>query len=325
MGWGKRIAIGCGGLLGLLLIAGGVLWIWKPWIPEVEVVEPGEGGTRVTVGGNPANYYAPRGSAAPGLLLLGGSEGGLGSGLGKMAEDLHGQGYAVLQLSYFRAPGQPEDLVRVPLETFLSGLDWLKAQPGIDPARIGIVGGSKGAEAALITAARRPDVRAVVGGMPSSVAWPGFSWSGGGVDGSSWTLGGRDLPYLPYGEGDFRQGIGSVYVNGLKQASAHPQAAIPIERSRAAVLLVCGEADSLWPSCPMARQLAKRDPRVTVLAYPDAGHGVFGPPVAADRAEGLATLGGSGEGNNRARASGWPRVLAFLERELAGPAPAPAR
>lgn len=325
-GWGRRLAVGCGALLALALLAGLALWIWKPWVPEIEVVEPGEGGRRVAIGSNPGNYYPPApGQAVPGILILGGSEGGLGGGVGSMAQALHREGHAVLQLSYFRAPGQPEDLVRVPFETFLSGLDWLKRQPGVDPQRIAIVGGSKGAEAALLAASMRGDVRAVVAGMPSSVVWPGFSWTGTSVEGSSWTLGGKDVPALPYGEGDFRQGIGSVYVNGLKQAGSHPRAAIPIERSRATVLLVCGEADSLWPSCPMARQLAKRDPRVTVLAYPDAGHGVFGPPVAADKAKGLATLGGSGEGNNRARADSWPKVLAFLERELAGPAPAPAR
>ena len=58
----------------------------------------------------------------------------------------------------------------MPLELFDRALGWLKAQEEVDGARLAIVGGSKGAEAALIVASRHPELRAVVAGMPSSVA-----------------------------------------------------------------------------------------------------------------------------------------------------------
>jgi dienelactone hydrolase len=116
-----------------------------------------------------------------------------------------------------------------------------------------------------------------------------------------------------------------ILAGSLKTLPRHPGAAIPIERASAPVLLVCGEADTLWPSCPMARQLDERAsrhgrPAITLLAYPSAGHGAFGLP----RPPGAKAAPG-GEGNDRARADAWPRAIAFLKSELAKRPPAPRR
>ena len=264
------------------------------------------------------NFYpSPLPGKHGGILLVGGSEGGLGAGSARMARALQAAGFTVLHLSYFRAPGQSEALARVPLERFATGLAWLARQPSVDPRRIGLVGGSKGAEAMLLVASRTPGLRAVVAGMPSSVVWPGFSWTGP-AEGSSWTAAGKDLPSLPYGS-FAPPNIGSVYVNGLAHIADHPEAAIAIERASAPVLLICGGADILWPSCPMANQLKERAPqRVTILAYADAGHAVFGLPVdPADKNYArLAALGGTVAGNAAARIDGWPKIVAFLHAQL---------
>jgi len=238
----------------------------------------------------------------------------------QMGMDLQAAGFSVLQVSYYRAPGQPAAFSRVPLETFDSALAWLRKQTGVDKRRIGVLGASKGAEGALITASRHMDIRAVVAGMPSAYQWAAFSWDGADVPGASWSLAGNDLPFLPYGAFDPAVGMASIYEGGLKDAAAHADAAIPIEASPAPVLLVCGKADALWPSCPMADMLKARDPRVTVLAYDDAGHAVFGPPLVADSPSlpVLASLGGSPGGNNAARGDSWPKVIAFLQGALGG-------
>jgi dienelactone hydrolase len=287
--------------------------------PPVEMSDPGVTGKRIATDGIIGNFYPAqaRGRHAA-ILLLGGSEGALGAGSTRIAKALQADGFNVLHLSYFRAPGQSEALVHVPVETFAKGLAWLSRQPSVDPGSIGLVGGSKGGEAVLLIASRTPSVRAVVAGMPSSVIWPGMSWTAP-VEGSSWSAGGADLPALPYGR-FAPPTIGSVYENGLAKAAEHPDTAIPIEKSTAPVLLVCGEADTLWPSCPMARQLKARDPRVTVLNYADAGHAVFGPPVdpTSPGYPRLGALGGSSAGNAAARVDGWPKVLAFLHKALGG-------
>ena len=301
-------------------------------LPEIEVLAPGATGKRIAQGELFGNYFPAQGPDAglgshPAVLLLGGSEGGLGGGAHQMALALQKEGFAVFHLAYFGAPGQTDALEGIQLELFDKGLDWLKTQPGVDPARIAVMGASKGAEAALLVAARRPDLTAVVAGMPTSVAWNGVNWaSGGQSERASWTAYGKDVPTMPFGDWDQADGIISVYrtiMDPARQAEAE-RGAIPIERGRAEVLLVCGEAETMWPACPMARQVAARSkarsgPPVTVFAYKDAGHFVFGPPIARDHRfyPRLGEYGGSVEGNAAARADSWPRVITFLRRAMA--------
>lgn len=297
-------------------------------LPKIEVLAPGETGERITQGDIFGNYFPASGPGPhPAVLLLGGSEGGLGGGTHHMALALQKEGFAVFQLAYFGAPGQTDALERIPLELFDNGLDWLKARPEVDPARVAVMGASKGAEAALLVASRRPDLRAVVAGMPTSVAWDGVNWaSGGQSERASWTAGGKEVATMPFGDWDQADGIISVYrtIEDPVRLAEAERAAIPVERARAAVLLVCGEAETMWPACPMSRQIAARakvrsGPEVTVLAYKDAGHFVFGPPIRRDHRfyPRLGEYGGSVEGNAAARMDSWPKVVAFLRRTMA--------
>lgn len=321
MRWFKRILIGLAALVALLLCAGIALWIWKPWVPAIERVDPAPKGKRVDGGGVIANFYPAAGPGShPGVLLLGGSEGGIGKGVTRMATGLQAEGFSVLVAAWYRLPGQRPDIDAVPLELPAKALDKLAQMPGVAADKLAVVGASKGAELALLFATRQgPRVKAVVAGMPSSVAWQGMSWEGRDT-GGSWSEGGKALPYVPYPEGAGGFDIGKVYREGLRTVARHPEAVIPVERIAAPVLLVCGEADTLWPSCPMARAAAARGlsagKQVAVLAYPDAGHAVFGLPLADDDTSGLDGLGGTNAGNNAARKDGWPKVLAFLHAAL---------
>jgi dienelactone hydrolase len=316
-----------------LAVAGVVaVWYFNPFAPPVTVADPAPEGRRITGNGLLANYYPPPGEGKhAGILLLGGSEGGLGQGGGRMAKALQEKGFAVLHVSYFAAPGQPAKLELVPLETFDRALDWLKVQAEVDAERLAIVGGSKGAEAALIVATRHAELGAVVAGMPSSVAWQGIDWNFLNMivnpPNGSWSLAGKPIPFLPYGQPKkFGGPIADVYIAGLEALAQHENAIIPIEQSKAAVLLICGKRDTLWPSCPMADQVkaraeAKGGPIVTILAYDDAGHAVMGLPVEKTNPnyDKLDSLGGTDDGNNAARTDGWPKVLEHLGSALKGP------
>ncbi|MFM9865014.1 MAG: alpha/beta hydrolase family protein [Micropepsaceae bacterium] len=319
-------------LIGLAVAGVAALWALNPFAPEVTVADPAPEGRRITESGLVANYYPPKGEGKhPGVLLLGGSEGGLGTGGARMAKALQEKGYAVLHASYFGAPGQNKILALVPLETFDRALDWLKAQNEVDAERLAIVGGSKGAEAALIVAARHPELRAVVAGMPSNVAWQGIDMNIVNMmfnpPGGSWSLGGKPIPFVPYVQPkEFTGDIGAIYAASLLDLPKHEDAIIPIEKTRAPVLLICGKQDTLWPACPMADQVkaradAKGGPTVTVLAYDDAGHAVMGLPVEKSNKnyDRLDSLGGTDDGNNAARTDGWAKVIAHLEAALAAP------
>lgn len=319
------------GLVVMAIVGVAVLYIARPFEPPVESASPGETGVRIEEDGMIANYFPALSDSQnppeknPAILILGGSEGGLGIGAYYMAIGLQKEGFSVLQLSYYRLDGQPKDFFNVPLETFDKGLDWLKAQPNIDPSRIGIFGTSKGAEAALITASRRSDVRATVLGAPTSAVWAGFSWVFGGINSRpSWHLDDEPYPYLPYGRPESSGGwYYSGYANGLLSLDEHRDAIIKVENANGPVLALCGEKDTLWPACKMARQIETRakekgGPLVEVLAYPEAGHVSVGVPFDPTLipAEIFERWGGTLEANMAAMTDGWSKIVRFLTENL---------
>ncbi len=290
-----------------------------PQMPPPVVSDPGPEGSRVATGKVFANYFPAKGAGLhPAVLVLGGSEGGLGVAALRDAKALQAEGFAVLQLCYFGCPGTPEHLFDVPLETFSEGLAWLRAQPGVDPDRIGIEGGSKGSEAALLAATRDRRLKAVVVTMPSSVSWPGITYSAEMKP--SWTEGGKPLPYLPYAFAQAPKSVFDIYNMALPTLPQHADGVIPVERIGGPIMLVCGEADNLWPSCPMSDLIAERlkakgRPAPIILRYANAGHGVFGVPVDQPSPK-IASLGGTVGGNVAARADSWPKSVAFLKAHL---------
>lgn len=292
-------------------------------MPGPVIADPAPQGVRISEAGVFANYFAARGAGKhPGIIVLGGSEGGLGTGSMRVAKALHAHGFDVLQLAYFGVPGAPHALAKIPLETFDRGLSWLKARPEVEANRIGLEGASRGAEAALLYASRTPDIKAVVVGMPSSVVWQGMNFAGSAT--SSWTDGGQSIPFLPYGPVTNYNDIYGAFANGLKAQDKHADAIIPVEKINGPVMLVCGEADTLWPSCAMSEEIVARLRAmhfrfgVQLLKYKDAGHAVFGLPVDRNDPEfsTLGSIGGSVAGNEAAREASWPHALALFDEAL---------
>jgi dienelactone hydrolase len=277
--------------------------------------------TTVTANGLVADFYRPAdaGGPLPAVIVIGGSRGGMDARTAWEAKTLAEHGYATLQLAYFFAPGLPTAIHLIPLEYFKSAIDWLRAQPGVDPDRIGIVGTSIGGMAALLVASHYPELKVVVAAVPSSVVWSTF----GSSTTSMFSFAGQPLPFLPYG---MRSGhrILNLYDDGLNAIAQHPDAIIPVERINGPVMVICGTLDSLWPSCRMSAQVVARlhDHKfrhtVRLLDYSDAGHSVFGPPVAPESPDfaALGALGGSPASNNAARLDSWPKAVTFIDAAL---------
>jgi len=199
-------------------------------------------------------FLPPRGSVRrPGVLLLGGSEGGVRRKYD--AALLASHGYPALALGYFGVPGLPATLHDIPLEYFVTAARLLRAQPGADPGGVVVNGYSRGSEAALLLAEYHPDlVRGAILYAPNDKVWPGFPDGG-----NAWTNGGVPVP----------------------------RTAIPVTHVAGPVLAIAGGADRVWRSATQAQQIMRRldDAHVTAahqaLVYPDAGHGVGSFPYLA--------------------------------------------
>ncbi|WP_331013417.1 acyl-CoA thioester hydrolase/BAAT C-terminal domain-containing protein [Sphingomonas sp.] len=287
---------------------------------------PAPAGIAVRDNGLVATWYPPAsGRRGPVILVLGGSEGGE-EGSQRLGAALAGHGYGVLALAYFRAEGLPPQLQEIPLEYFGKAIDWLKAQPLADAARIGLHGISKGGEAALLLASHRSEIKAVVAAVPSSVVWQGINFTNYSEVKSSFSLAGKPMAYVPYDTSAAFTGVLDLYQRSLKLAERYPEAAIPVERIAGAVLLLSAAGDSLWPSTQMSARVMQRleanhfrHPH-RHIAYPDAGHGAMLPASVWNRNSSMDSMGGTEAGNAAAQADAWSETLAFFDKALGGPA-----
>lgn len=212
----------------------------------------------IEVSGQPfvARYSAPSGDATrPGVLVLGGSEGGIPD---RLAAPLIEAGMPVLSLAYFKAPGLPAELEKIPLEYFEPAKHWLLAQPGVDPERLIVVAWSKGAELALLLAARDPRIQRVLAVAPSSVVWAGILEDWSKVPDSSWTEHGKPLAHVPFRPSGEVKGLLDLYTQSLANRDDAQAADIPVERITADVILLTGAEDEIWPSPAMASSVCTR-------------------------------------------------------------------
>jgi dienelactone hydrolase len=276
----------------------------------------------------------------PGVLLLGGSGGGVPTG--PRASLLASRGYAVLALAYFDEPGLPDELREVPLAYFDEAVAWLSDHEAVRAEPLGTLGVSRGSEAAVQLAARNDPVRTVVAVVPGSHRFQGLArnFSGGT---SAWSDGGEPTPYVPFRWGwtdTLRLGLNFLlarpndlsmsYAGGLADADEDRReaAALPVASVGGPVLLVSGDDDSLWPSTAFADRLRKR---LDAADYPHpyehvvaegAGHGISVPylPVGDRTVAGEGRfrfhLGGTPGAYARADAETWPRVLQALQDGL---------
>ena len=255
-------------------------------------------------------------SPIPGVLVLGGAEGG-DKWAKDVAQALASDGYVALAEAYFKGPGLDDQLQQIPLERLKQGIDALVRDPRVDPHRIAVLGLSKGAEAALLLAASDLRIKAVVAGSPSDVVWQGIDRKAGTVK-SSWTVGGKPLTFVPFVSCDGCS-LGALYANSRKVPGVVAGAAIPVERIGGPVLMLASTNDAVWPSETMAQAVRLRLKGygfrypVVILSYPDGGHFTLGTLAETDAASDARFGGGTADGVLAARRASWPQVLSFLD------------
>jgi dienelactone hydrolase len=248
-------------------------------------------------------YDAPATSSrhrGPAVLTIGGSEGGAPIDTAAL---LASYGYPTLALYYFHRPGLPKELKRVPLEYFARALRWLARRPGVDPRRVVIEGGSRGAEGALLIASTYPRlVHGAIAHVPSyevaGACCQNRDFSVRTTD-PAWTLHGRGVP------------LGRI---------------IRVERISGPVLVTGAGQDQVWDSSFYAEQVdARLDDehfrfRHRRLDFPGAGHVM---PGSGSPGADTGHFGGSPRANAAAGDASWNATLRYL-RALT-PAPAASR
>ena len=308
--------------------------VWRRVVsPEVKLTEVREGFT--------ATLYEPPGNERrAAVITLAGSQGGRMQPI-TTPGGLASKGYVVLSLAYFADEGVPRGLSNIPLEYFETALKWLRARPNVDSTRIGLLGGSKGAETALLVASTYPRlVRAVVATVPGHVVFNGCCDSISSR-GPSFTLGGKPLPHMPHAQPLANEltaisqsapvRITPLFLYRFADTAAVARAVIPVERMQAALLLISGTDDGLWPSTYASEQIVARlrargyKYPYKHLAYEGAGHAISRPYLSVATPEGPNPVtgrrtesGGTPAATQRAREQSWPEILSFFEEHLRG-------
>lgn len=138
---------------------------------------------------------------------------------------------------------------------------------------------------------------------PSSVIWQGIPnnrWDLGKDPRSSWSYQGKAIPYLSYLTPISKWEILTLQLRNLHEMSLRANAndedpTIQLDTLHAALLLISGRRDRLWPSTPMAEQI--------VRSLKENGFGLPYEHIAMD----------SGHNSLVMNRDVWRRVFSFLE------------
>ncbi|NYJ76387.1 acyl-CoA thioester hydrolase/BAAT C-terminal domain-containing protein [Allobranchiibius huperziae] len=265
----------------------------------------------VTLAEADIHWSRPENPTGVGVLVLAGSSGRLDAG---RADALAAAGATALAIRWFGGDGQPVVPCEVPLETFVDAISLLV--PASD--RVGVVGLSYGAEAALLTAVRDSRVDTVIALAPTDVAWEGQHEHDDDPRRSKWTWRGEPVPFVPL-DRSWVPGEGTPAFAPLYQLSRESAgvatvdaARIPVELFRGDLVLVAGGDDQVWPSVSAARAIAARRVqhglKTVVVEDPAAGHPIVLPGERAPNLMRGYRVGGDPGAAKRLGERAWPAI-----------------
>ncbi len=290
----------------------------------------------------------------PGILLISGSEGGI-PGTNAIPEPfieyIVGNGFVVFALAYFGVENLSPNLENIPLEYFLSAVEWLKSLPQVASSHIGIIGQSRGGELALLLGSLFPYLfQAIIASAPCNMICGGFPYP----NRPAWTY--HQHPLEPYLSGlsnsgsDFNEAddiktavdskeipyhannvedpyiIADLFIAKQKMVQAK-KTEIAVENMKCPLLLLSGDKDAIWPSHFFCEALMKRlhahdfPFSYEHISYVNAGHGILSSyngsiyhPIGGF----WCRLGGTSEGNKMANQYSWIASKDFLQKILVG-------
>lgn len=209
-----------------------------------------------------AILYTGKNKQQPLVVGLGGSEGGnaWAANYWKSTRDLFlEKGYAFLAIGYFGCKGTPAILNQVAIDDVYKAIAEAKKNKQVNPAKVAVIGGSRGADLALLLGSYYKDISCVVGMSSSHAVFPGHTQE---FTTSCWTYGGKELPFIPVNEaavpflmkGDLR----GTFTAMLKDSVAEQQSLIKVEKIHGPILLLSATNDEIIPAVSMGEKMISR-------------------------------------------------------------------
>jgi acetyl esterase/lipase len=209
-----------------------------------------------------AILYSGKGNSQPLLVGLGGSEGG------NAWTSVHWQktrnmflerGYAFLAIGYFGCKGTPKILDRIAIDDVYNAIAVAKKQKNINSNKIALIGGSRGADLALLLGSYYKDITVVVGMSSSHAVFPGHTQL---FNSSCWTYEGKELPFIPVNDEAvpflIKRDLRGTFETMLKDTAAEQQAMIKVEKINGPVLLLSATKDEMIPAIKMGEKMMQR-------------------------------------------------------------------
>ncbi len=197
-----------------------------------------------------ARLYLPKTTEkVPAVIGFGGSDPswGFADANGEM---MASNGIAFIGLVYFKTePGLPATLDHIPMEYFISAIDYAETVTAIDASRIGVVSGSRGSEAGFLLGILDSRVKSLAITTPSKVAWPGMSSSQ-----SAWTYQGKDIPAMDLPDIKNATQI-QRFEKALQDLGKVQKATFAFEKIGGPILLISAENDQIWPGTAMSHDI----------------------------------------------------------------------
>lgn len=209
-----------------------------------------------------SKLYLGNGNNQPLIVGFGGSEGGnawTSDHWKKTRDQFIEKGYAFLAIGYFGAKGTPDTLQKIAIDDVHYAIEVATKNKKINKSKIAIIGGSRGADLALLLGSYYKDIKCVVGIVASNVTFPGNT---NHFSTSTWTYQKKELPFVPVNEAAvpflMKRDLRGTFEAMLKDTEAEKKALIKVENINGPILLLSATKDEICPSTAMAEKMMMR-------------------------------------------------------------------
>lgn len=209
-----------------------------------------------------AILYLGQGKKQPLIIGLGGSEGGNAwtkDYWKKTRDQFIEKGYAFLAIGYFGCRNTPEILNKIAIDDIYKAIAEAAKNKNINKNKIAVIGGSRGADLALLLGTYYQEITCVIGMSSSHAVFPGHTQE---FNSSCWTFKEKELPYIPVNDEAItfliKRDLKGTFEAMLKDTFSEQKALINVEKINGSVLLLSGTKDEIIPAVEMGNKVIAR-------------------------------------------------------------------